>query len=62
MRDKSVSHERGAQMGDCAAAHGACALCITKRAIWRKNGLNLNKSQALRPRPILMLGFDCVVR
>ncbi|CAH2107091.1 unnamed protein product [Euphydryas editha] len=28
-------------------AHGACALCITKGAIWTKNGHNLNISVAL---------------
>lgn len=45
MCDKAVSHGRGAQTSDCAPAHGACALCITKGAIWRKNGLNLGASR-----------------
>lgn len=41
MSDKSVSHGCGAQTSDCVPAHGACALCITKDAIWRKNGHDL---------------------
>lgn len=36
MRDSIVSHGRGARTTDCAAAHGACALCITKGAIWKE--------------------------
>lgn len=45
MCDNAVSDGRGAQTSDCAPAHGACALCITKGAIWRKNGRNLGTSR-----------------
>lgn len=45
MGDKAVSHGRGAQTSDCAPAHGACALCIRKGAIWRKNGHDLGTSR-----------------